>query len=63
MNRRSTNCEWSCAASAVAPYILPLAVVVLIALFCLQRKGTAVIGRLFGPVMLGFCRNKVVECQ
>jgi len=36
---------------AVAPYILPLAVTVLIALFCLQRKGTAVIGRLFGPVM------------
>src|SRR5450631_1399093 len=36
---------------AVAPYILPLAVVVLIALFCLQRKGTTVIGRLFGPVM------------
>jgi KUP system potassium uptake protein len=36
---------------AVTPYILPLAVVVLIALFCLQRKGTAVIGRLFGPVM------------
>ncbi len=36
---------------AVAPYILPLAVVVLIALFCLQHKGTAVIGRLFGPVM------------
>ncbi len=35
----------------VAPYILPLAVVVLIALFCLQHKGTAAIGRLFGPVM------------
>jgi KUP system potassium uptake protein len=39
-------------APAVAPYILPLAVVVLVALFSLQRKGTAVIGRLFGPVML-----------
>jgi KUP system potassium uptake protein len=39
-------------APVLAPYILPLAVVVLVALFCLQRKGTAVIGRLFGPVML-----------
>src|SRR5271165_5026178 len=39
-------------APAVAPYILPMAVLVLIGLFALQRKGTAVIGRLFGPVML-----------
>jgi len=37
---------------AVAPYILPLAVLVLLALFALQHKGTAAIGRLFGPVML-----------
>jgi KUP system potassium uptake protein len=37
---------------AVAPYILPLAVLVLLALFILQRKGTAVIGGLFGPVMV-----------
>ncbi|SPE31722.1 putative potassium transport system protein kup 1 [Burkholderiales bacterium] len=41
-------------APAVAPYILPLAVLVLVALFSLQRKGTAVIGRLFGPVMLAW---------
>jgi len=39
-------------APAVAPYVLPLAVIVLVALFALQRKGTAVIGGLFGPVML-----------
>jgi KUP system potassium uptake protein len=39
-------------APAVAPFILPVAVVVLVGLFALQRKGTAVIGRLFGPVML-----------
>ena len=39
-------------APAVAPFILPLAVIVLVGLFALQRKGTAVIGRLFGPVML-----------
>ncbi len=37
---------------AVDPYILPLAVLVLLALFILQRKGTAVIGGLFGPVMV-----------
>ncbi len=37
---------------AVTPYILPLAVVILVGLFGLQHKGTAVIGRLFGPVMI-----------
>ena len=37
---------------AVTPYILPLAVLVLLALFILQHKGTAVIGGLFGPVMV-----------
>jgi KUP system potassium uptake protein len=37
---------------AVTPYILPLAALVLLALFILQRKGTAVIGGLFGPVMV-----------
>src|SRR5450756_1085838 len=36
---------------AVAPYVLPLAVLVPLALFLLQHKGTAVIGHLFGPVM------------
>ena len=34
-----------------APYVLPAAVVVLIALFALQSQGTARIGRLFGPIM------------
>jgi KUP system potassium uptake protein len=37
---------------AVTPYILPAAVLVLLGLFVLQRKGTATIGRLFGPVMV-----------
>src|SRR5271165_1185461 len=37
---------------AVTPFILPAAVLVLLALFLLQRKGTATIGRLFGPVMV-----------
>ncbi len=34
-----------------APYVLPLSVLVLIAVFSLQPQGTARIGRLFGPVM------------
>jgi KUP system potassium uptake protein len=33
-------------------YVLPAAVVILIALFAVQQQGTARIGRLFGPVML-----------
>jgi len=37
---------------ALAPYVLPLAVIVLLALFAFQRNGTAVIGKLFGPVMV-----------
>ena len=36
---------------AFAPYVLPLSVVVLVALFALQPQGTARIGRLFGPIM------------
>jgi KUP system potassium uptake protein len=34
-----------------APYVLPLSVVILIAVFALQPQGTARIGALFGPVM------------
>jgi KUP system potassium uptake protein len=34
------------------PYVLPAAVVVLVALFALQSRGTSSIGKLFGPVML-----------
>ncbi len=37
---------------AFDPYVLPGAVVILIALFSLQSRGTASIGRLFGPIML-----------
>jgi KUP system potassium uptake protein len=37
---------------ALANYILPLAFVVLVALFAFQRNGTAVIGKVFGPVMV-----------
>lgn len=38
--------------SAFQPYVLPLAVFVLIALFAFQRYGTAVVGALFGPICL-----------
>ncbi|HUN93944.1 MAG TPA: KUP/HAK/KT family potassium transporter [Burkholderiaceae bacterium] len=37
---------------AIKDYVLPLAVVVLLALFLVQPQGTARIGRLFGPVMV-----------
>jgi KUP system potassium uptake protein len=37
---------------AFAPYVLPLAALTLLGLFVLQHKGTAVIGRLFGPIMV-----------
>lgn len=34
------------------PYVLPITLVVLVALFVFQRKGTASVGALFGPVMI-----------
>ncbi|HEY5047774.1 MAG TPA: potassium transporter Kup [Rhizomicrobium sp.] len=34
------------------PLIIPLTLIILIALFIMQNKGTAKIGRLFGPVMV-----------
>src|SRR6201987_3395992 len=34
-----------------APYVLPAAVLILIALFAIQLQGTARIGRAFGPIM------------
>src|ERR1700722_14192237 len=40
------------ATPAFHPYIVPAAVVTLIALFAIQSKGTAAIGHFFGPVML-----------
>ena len=33
-------------------YVVPIAVVILIALFSIQRAGTAVVGAIFGPVMI-----------
>ncbi|HMK15201.1 MAG TPA: potassium transporter Kup [Burkholderiales bacterium] len=40
------------AAPALKSYVVPLTVIVLIALFAFQRKGTAAVGALFGPVMM-----------
>ena len=34
------------------PYVVPLSVLIIVALFAIQRKGTAAVGALFGPVML-----------
>jgi len=34
------------------PYVVPLAVVILLALFGIQSRGTAVVGKAFGPIML-----------
>src|SRR5215470_4689222 len=39
------------AAPAIAPWIVTLAVVILVALFALQPQGSARIGKLFGPIM------------
>jgi KUP system potassium uptake protein len=35
-----------------APYTMPIAAVILLLLFMVQRYGTSAVGRLFGPVML-----------
>jgi KUP system potassium uptake protein len=37
---------------ALAPFVLPLTLVVLFVLFAIQYRGTAQVGALFGPVML-----------
>ena len=38
--------------SAFKPFVVPISVGILVALFMFQRHGTAVVGKLFGPVML-----------
>jgi KUP system potassium uptake protein len=37
---------------AAHPFIVPLAVIILVALFTVQKRGTGRIGNLFGPIML-----------
>ena len=36
------------------PYVLPISACILLALFLVQSRGTAAVGRLFGPVMLAW---------
>lgn len=36
---------------AIAPYVVPISVAILVAVFALQPQGSARIGRLFGPIM------------
>jgi KUP system potassium uptake protein len=38
--------------SGFAAYVVPISLVVIVALFALQKRGTERVGRLFGPVML-----------
>src|SRR5215813_8910788 len=39
-------------APQLAPAVVPLSIVILVGLFLVQRKGTAFIGNIFGPLML-----------
>jgi KUP system potassium uptake protein len=39
-------------APSFAPYVLPVSVLILVALFLIQPQGTARIGKAFGPIML-----------
>jgi KUP system potassium uptake protein len=36
------------------PYVLPISVAVIVALFALQYKGTGSVGRIFGPIMVAW---------
>ncbi len=40
------------ATPALKPYVIPISLIVLVGLFLFQRRGTASVGALFGPVML-----------
>jgi KUP system potassium uptake protein len=42
----------SVATPGLAPYVVPITVVILLALFWFQNKGTASVGKVFGPVMV-----------
>lgn len=37
---------------ALHPYIIPITIVILIGLFSIQRHGTAIVGKVFGPITL-----------
>ncbi|MCX7169593.1 MAG: potassium transporter Kup [Proteobacteria bacterium] len=40
------------ATPALKPYVLPISLAILIVLFIVQRRGTAAVGSLFGPIMV-----------
>jgi len=40
------------ATQVLEPYIVPIAIVILVTLFAIQSKGSATVGKLFGPVMI-----------
>lgn len=40
------------ATPALEPYVVPITVIILIGLFLVQKRGTADVGRIFGPVIL-----------
>jgi KUP system potassium uptake protein len=42
----------SVATPALEAYVIPIAVVILVSLFSIQRAGTSVVGAIFGPVMI-----------
>jgi KUP system potassium uptake protein len=42
----------SVASPALQPYVVPLSIVILVALFLVQSRGTAGVGKVFGPVMV-----------
>jgi KUP system potassium uptake protein len=41
-------------APSLAPAVVPITIVILVGLFAMQKQGTGFIGRIFGPVMLGW---------
>src|ERR1700755_1223442 len=41
-------------APSLSPAVVPITVVILIGLFVMQKQGTGFIGKIFGPVMLGW---------
>ncbi|MGX7953015.1 potassium transporter Kup [Tsuneonella sp. HG249] len=40
--------------ASLAPFVIPIALTLLIALFILQKRGTSTIGKLFAPIMLTY---------
>ena len=37
------------------PFIVPISIIIIVGLFVFQRKGTASVGALFGPIMIVWC--------